>query len=106
MLDNLESFLNGADCIRVTLEEYSNLIDYFGNNHIPVWEPDYLLKWTTERIAEDGFVYVYWDDSDDLVSCFSLNSPDRYSYNIVDYKEVFITLDQQTSEASILLDLL
>ena len=90
MIDIPSSFYEGEAAIRVTLEQYMDLLEQFDMEAIPVWNPDYLKKWVKERANEDGVVHVYYDEHDEEVSCFSLHSPDINNYEIYLYEDLII----------------
>lgn len=106
MIDIPSSFYEGEAAIRVTLEQYIDLLEQFDMEAIPVWNPDFLTKWVKERAEEDGFVYVYWDSSDKMVSCFSIRSEDVYEYTRYEYKDCLIPEPECILKLQSVLDLL
>ena len=106
MIDIPSSFYEGKAAIRVTLKQYTDLLEQFNIEAIPVWNPNYLKKWVKERIKKDGAVHVYYDEQDEEVSCFSLHSPDVNNYEIYQYEDFIIPDPANAAALQSILDLL
>lgn len=106
MISIPDGFYDGAVAICVTMEQYTDLVEQFSMDTIPIWNPDFLTKWVMERTEEDDVVHVYWDISDEMVSCFSVHSEDVYDYTIYQYEDLIIPDPEQTIKTQSLLDLL
>lgn len=106
MINIPEAFYDGTAAILVTMGQYTDLLEQFHMEEIPVWNPDYLKKWTKERTKEDGAVHAYYDEHDEEVSCFSLHSPDVNNYEIYQYEDLIIPDPAHAATLQSVLDLL
>lgn len=106
MISIPDGFYDGAVAICVTMEQYTDLMEQFSMNNIPIWNQNFLTELVMKITKKDYVIHVYWDIQDETVRCFSIRSKSIYHYTICQYEDLMIPDPEQTIKTQSLLDLL